>query len=104
MALLVLETFRLQPRHADRAGAVRAGHDYERRLHANAHGAGGYVGHASFHFEAPDRLVVVYPWSDRAALQALLASEAPLLAGFLAEFCVSGREVRCLETLPVDPS
>lgn len=100
----MLETFRLQPRHADPEGAARAGRDYERRLHQNAHAAPGYVGHASFHFEAPDRLVIVYPWKERATLRALLESEGPLLTGFLTEFCVGTREVRCLERLPVEPA
>jgi len=100
--ITVLEVITLKTEHANLQGALLAGQAYDELLHHNAHRADGYIDHAAFMFQEPDRLVILYPWRDEPSVQELLVEEEQILAPFFNEFCVGGRQVSFLTELPVE--
>jgi hypothetical protein len=100
--ITVQERIRLRPVWCTAEGARIAGESYDAVLHDNAHRATGYVDHAGFWFEAPDILVVQYPWADVASAGALLDSEEGLLESWYAEYAVGRRETQFLVELEVE--
>jgi hypothetical protein len=100
--ITVLEKVTLNSDHASSDGALLAGQAYDEVLHDNAHHADGYVDHAAFMYQEPDKLIILYPWRDETSIRELLAQEERLLTRFFSDYCIGRREVTILTELPVE--
>jgi hypothetical protein len=100
--ITVCETIKLNEEHANPSGALLAGQTYDELLHDNAHHADGYVDHAAFLYEFPDRLIVLYPWRDEPSARELVATEESILEPFVKSFCAEPRGISFLAELRVE--